>query len=271
MIIAQDDAAFLGVREPSGRVHAISLARGPGGRRRFEARLGNKKDKPDLEGCAGLPGDRVLAVGSGSTPARERWVIVEPDLRPRTFDASALYAALRAEARFAGSELNVEGVAIDSQARLRLFQRGNGAGDAVNATVDLDLEETLAWIEGRRSSPPALLDLRRYELGHEDGVPYGFTDACALGGATVFVAGAEASPNTYDDGEIRGARAGVIDERGARFTPLLDRDGARAIVKAEGILPWREAGDRAWVVIDGDDPDRPAELCEVALEGPWLP
>ncbi|MBZ0120090.1 MAG: hypothetical protein K8H88_24080, partial [Sandaracinaceae bacterium] len=50
MIIAQDDAAFLGVREPSGRVHAISLARGPGGRRRFEARLGNKKDKPDLEG-----------------------------------------------------------------------------------------------------------------------------------------------------------------------------------------------------------------------------
>jgi hypothetical protein len=272
LVIAQDDTAFVGVRDSDGRVVGVALPARPDGRRRFEARLGNKADKLDLEACVGLPDGRALLFGSGSTERRQRIVTFDSGAL-RVVDADELYAALRRERAFSGAELNVEGAALVGT-RLRLFQRGNGAATsdaaAVNATVDLDLRAFVAWLdEGALGSPPPLTNILRYDLGEVSGVPYGFTDASAFEGGAIYLAGAEASPNTYDDGEVLGARVGIANERGVRFTDLLREDGSPAIEKAEGVLPWPERSDRAWVVIDPDDPDRPAELCEVALEGPW--
>ena len=277
LLIAQDDTSFVGARDPDGRVHGLALPARPDGRRRFEARLGNKADKLDLEACVGLPDGRVLLVGSGSTENRERIVIYD-DGALRVVDAEGLYASLRSEHAFSGAELNVEGAALVGTS-LRLFQRGNGASSsdapAVNATVDLDLRGFLEWLDAdARGALPSLTNVLRYDLGAVRGVPYGFTDASAFEDGTIFLAGAEASPNTYDDGEVLGARVGISAEgtsghRSVRFTELLSEDGSPAIEKAEGIQPWPERSDRAWVVIDPDDPDRAAELCEVALEGPW--
>ena len=105
--------------------------------------------------------------------------------KPRMFrlvEAGALYAALRTEAAFAGSELNVEGAALVGD-RVRLFGRGNGAARegvaAVSATCDLDLAALLAFLDGAGPAPTPHA-VRAYDLGTLDGTALAFTDACAL-------------------------------------------------------------------------------------------
>ncbi len=274
LFVVQDDASFVAVRRGE-RVDAITLPAGAGGRRRFEVALGNKKDKLDLE-CAviveldGRP--HVLALGSGSTPVRETIAIVDASSwAVRLRNASELYAALRAERAFSGSELNVEG-AVVAEGVLRLFQRGNGAArdgvEALNASVDLALGAFVAWLAGEGPLPP-LTRAQAYDLGRERGVSYGFTDATTLpDGRVLFVAGAEDSPDAIEDGEVLGARVGVIDAAGVRFTELLEEDGAPSRAKVEGVV-LGDAPDRLLAVTDVDDPDRPAVMFEIALSGPW--
>ncbi|HTJ81955.1 MAG TPA: hypothetical protein VL400_09520 [Polyangiaceae bacterium] len=282
LVVAQDDASFLAVGRPGEKLRAIALPRGAGGRRRFEERLGNKRDKLDLEAGVAIDG-RVYFFGSGSLPVREHVVVFDPRASAapvRVVDASPLYAKLHAAHDFAGGELNLEGVTrVESPAppraaappadQVRFFQRGNGAAPGLMpATADVDAARLVAFLEGR-APPPELAGVRRFDLGSEDGARYGFTDATTAGDAVVFLASAERSPNAIDDGEVTGSRVGVLSPEGARLAPLLDTDGALARIKAEGIAIDPSRRDRAWIVIDADDPDRPSELCEVALDGPW--
>src|SRR5690606_296181 len=144
LVVVQDDVNALALLdEGSGVVAPLLLPASADGRRQFSDQRGNKADKLDLEACVVLPDGRLLALGSGSTAARERLVLVESDHRVRLVDGGPLYAHLRASADFAGSELNLEGAVVTRQ-QLRLFQRGNGApaGDraAINAVGDLDLD-----------------------------------------------------------------------------------------------------------------------------------
>jgi hypothetical protein len=54
-----------------------------------------------------------------------------------------------------------------------------------------------------------------------------------------------------------------------RWTVLRDSDGNRFTGKVEGVTLAPETPNRAYVVVDRDDPWRPSELCEVDLGGPW--
>jgi hypothetical protein len=273
LYIVQDDASFIAVRREDGRVDSIVLPAGPGGRRRFEDALGNKRDKLDLEGVVMIAPGRIAGFGSGSLPARERIAILDLENgEVRVHDASELYRALRERTDFSGSELNLEGAAI-AGAALRLFQRGNGAPQRdlspVNASVDLDRASFVRWLDGE-GPLPELARVRRYDLGEENGVRYSFTDAVAVGERILFVAGAEDSPDAIEDGEVVGVRIGVMHGTEVRFAPLLDLDGSRSAAKIEGIAPVREGVvDRFFAVTDLDDPDRPSNLCELALDGPW--
>jgi hypothetical protein len=268
LAIVQDDTSFVAIERAGGRLGAIALPAGPGGRRRFEERRGNKGDKLDLECCLAL-GRHLVAFGSGATRRRE--VVVEIDVGAhdgavRVVDAGDLHAAVRAA--LGTTALNLEGAVAQGE-RLRLFQRGNDAGHAgADAVIDVDLVGFVAWLAG--GATPAVRAVQRFDLGAIGGVRFGFTDACALDASRVlFLAAAEASPNAIDDGIVAGTRVGILDDGGARVTALLDEDGAPAAVKAEGValVPGRD--DRLWVVLDPDDVDRAAELCEVALAGPW--
>jgi hypothetical protein len=260
LYVVQDDAAFIAVMR-GGRIDHVTLPPGPNGRRRFEKALGNKLDKLDLEACVEVEG-RLVAIGSGSLPVRERFAIVERGA-VTIFDGAPLYARLRREF---GVSLNLEGACVIG-GTLRLFQRGNGdaRGDAMNATIDLSLTAFARWID-HDSNEPAIHEIVRYDLGREDGVAYGFTDATIFRDRVLFAAGAEDSPDAIEDGDVLGARVGVMDERGARWASVIDLDGAASRRKIEGIV---SADDRILAVVDADDPDRPAELCEIALEGPW--
>lgn len=270
LYVVQDDASFIAVVRGDD-VRSIALPAGPGGRRRFEKALGNKLDKLDLEACFSIFG-RVIAIGSGSLPVRERFAIVHRG-EVRMFDASALYARLREV--LPPCALNIEGACFTARGGLHLFQRGNGAarGHAVNAMIDVNGVELWNWIDGH-DRVPEITGVRLYDLGREDGVAYGFTDATsygctdgnAIGNRVLFAAGAEDSPDAIEDGEVLGARLGVLSDERVAWTELLEADGSPSRRKIEGIT---RAHDRVLAVVDADDPDRPAELCEIVLEGPW--
>lgn len=266
LALLQDDACAIALVEPeSGVARAVALPAVEGARR-FDPGFGPKRHKPDLECCVAVRvGARevLLAFGSGSTDRREKVAVVE--LGPtgwgsRFVAAPALYAAMREERRFAGGALNVEGVALVGD-RLWFFQRGNGG--AHPATAWVSFARLWAYLEGGDASyGPVLEDAQPVALPPIDGVPLGLTDAAVdVNGEVVWLASAEASPDTYEDGVVVGSAIG----RGARVALLCEADGTPFRGKAEGLA--LAGRGRAWVAVDPDDPDVPAELLEVEL--PW--
>lgn len=288
LAVVQDDANFVALVDPAtGLAESVTLPAGAGGRRTFSKAEGTKHQKLDLEACCMLdhparPGARLLvAFGSGSTDRREQVIVVggleagpAEAAEVTLVDASALYAALRAETAFAGAELNVEGAARLRTADgdvVRLFARGNGAGNAMgaacSATCDLDAAALAAYLTGPAPAPtPRPARVMRYALGDVDGERFGFTDATAYQGGVLYVAAAEASADVVDDGPVGGSALGLVGADGdARWAPIVGEDGGPFLEKVEGVA--FDGAGRLWVVIDQDDPEQPSELCEVALEG----
>ncbi|MBW2453316.1 MAG: hypothetical protein JRI68_02345 [Deltaproteobacteria bacterium] len=284
LAVLQDDANFVALVDPAGdTVQAIPLPRGAEGLRVFDDGRGNKAQKLDLEACLstslGKDGWLLMAFGSGSTAAREQ--ILEVRFRAGTHrpavrltHAPAFYAALRANPTFAGSELNVEGVAALPYGGLRFFQRGNGAarGDLqpVDATAEMSWSLLLDHLHGR-GPPPPIENVQRYDLGRLGDVRLTFTDAVDLGDdRTLFLATAEDSPDAVRDGEVTGTVVGLLaPPEPPRWCPLCNAEGAALAVKGEGIAISRSDPDHVFVVLDADSPATPAELLEVELGGPW--
>ena len=267
LVVVQDDVNALAlVDERTGAVTPLLLPAGAEGRRHFSEGRGNKAAKMDLEACAALPDGRLLVLGSGSSPARERLVLVEPDLALRVVEAGPLFAHLRSRPDFAGAELNLEGAVVVG-GRLWLFQRGNGRATEgrapCSAVGELALSALLDFVE-RGAGPPTLAAVRRVELGQIGGVPFGFTDATALpDGRVVFLAGAEGSPDVTADGPVLGARLGLLDGEHVVLCEIVDEHGQPTPLKLEGIdhLGADEDGAlRFSVVADMDDPEVPAAL-----------
>lgn len=274
LVVAQDDTSFLARLDPAkpGAASAIELDHVVRRRRVFEARLGNKKDKLDLEACAPLPDGRVLVVGSGSLEIRERLVVLSPDGTARIVDARCLYSTLRARHDFSGAELNVEGAAVVGGS-LVLVNRGNGAPcegrEPIDALARLPLPLVLVYLDG--GAAPPIDEVLSFSLGSMDGVRLTPTDVCERGGRLWFLAAAEASPNAIDDGEVVATAIGRIDleARSAVLGALVDETGAPLCAKVEG-LTWATpdgSGDRAFAVVDRDDPDAASELLEVQIAG----
>lgn len=265
-IVIQDDALFLAHLHPDGPIHAESLP-SKDGVRQFDTLRGNKHDKLDLEAACLWPapdGERLLAWGSGSSPAREQLLIAAVGRPPITRHAGPLYAALRAA--LPGVELNVEGAWRTRDGHLRLLQRGNGGG-ACDAMIEVDG----AFVDGllaERPASPTLRRLDRWSLGALRGVRLTWTDAMARDSAWLFAAAAEDSPDAIDDGPVLGSALGWCDDAQARWTPLTDASGQPLVDKVEGLAPGA-APDEVLLVTDPDDPERPAELLRVRLDGPW--
>ncbi len=277
LVLVQDDANFIALLQPAtGRITTWTLPHGPQARRQFDDTLGNKEHKLDLEAAVILPDDRLLAMGSGSSAQRETMVLLElnaADAQPRLVHAHRFYAALRTRPVFAGSELNVEGAALLGQV-IRLFNRGNGAPKigqvAVNASIDFDVQQFMRYLEDPARAPvPDPLDLRQYELGSLAGLALTFTDASAHGSMVLFTAAAELSPDATRDGPVSGSIIGVLLDDSGCWAPICDGTGAVLPIKVEGIALDPSQPDRAFVIVDPDDPGRPSDFCTVQLDGPW--
>jgi hypothetical protein len=298
LAVVQDDANYIALVDPAdGGALAVPLPAGPGGGRLFDDARGNKANKLDLEALVSVPdvagaAPLLVALGSGSSPRRERVVICRGLDAARLeaphvslYDARVFYAGLRAITDFAGSELNLEGAVYLGGGRLRLFGRGNGAArdglQPVNATCDVHWRALLAYLEAPDDAPPPMPEnVVQFELGAVDGVALSFTDAAVRPGdaavepTLLYTAAAEASPDATRDGAVTGSAIGIIAPgpagTTARWTPLCDAAGRPCTAKVEGIVLAAGGPGRLYVVLDRDAHDEPSELCEVELEGPWF-
>jgi hypothetical protein len=273
LAVVQDDVSGLArVLTDPLRVTAIP-APAIEGFRSFSSKRGNKPLKPDLEAAVMLE-SHLVALGSGSTDRRKRLLlsryvpyILGP---PHYVDARDFYDALEAEPRFAGSELNVEGAAIVGE-ELVLANRGNGAPRG-----DLSPVDALCWIDAAAFTAhaldggpaPELGSVVPVELGMLEGVRLTITDLASRDDTLYFLAAAEASPDTYHDGEVVGSALGTLTRNGAASWVRLEHpDGTPVTAKAEGLL--LVGPERGWVVLDRDDVAVPGELCTVDLRGNW--
>jgi hypothetical protein len=182
------------------------------------------------------------------------------------FAGGAFYRQL-ARADFTGDERNLEGAVVVGD-RLRLFNRGNGAGEARDAVGEVSLPQLLRHLrDPLLHGAPPLSKVQELALGDVNGTRLTVTDATVHpDGRTLFLAAAEASPNTWDDGEVKGTALGVLGADGTTtLWPLLDEQGRSLTDKVEGIAVDPANPRRAFVVVDKDDPHAPADLLVVAL------
>lgn len=278
----QDDTNFIALIDPrTGLADSVTLPAGKHGLRQFDDLRGNKKYKFDFEACctvAARGGPKLIAFGSGSKRRRRhiavlyQWSNTAP--RVSLVDADALYLTIAAAVEFAGSDMNIEG-ALALPRTVRLFGRGNGKPtkklEPVNATCDLSLSSLLGYLAAPDDrSPPRPMAITQYDLGVLGDLKLGFTDATAIGRSIVYIAAAEDSASSIDDGPVTGSVIGLLPARGAlRYTRFVDSRGRPTRDKVEGIAPVLGSRNRVYVVIDSDDSTKPSELCEVRLEGTW--
>jgi hypothetical protein len=229
-----------------------------------------KESKPDLEALTVLPPfedhphGALLGLGSGSTPKRDRgflWALAADGslhAQPREIDLAPLYTALRERVE----DLNIEGAAVMGR-QLWLLQRGNGPRGE-NLIAELVLSEVMDSLRHARAVVAAELQgLRSYELGTLAGGKLTFSDASPLGGELlVFTASAESSPNTFEDGEIRGSVVGTIDLDGeVRRLRTIDRK-----YKVEGVHAALDTGVMTMTfVCDQDDPEVASPLLSATM------
>jgi len=273
LAIVQDDVNAIAVLDPStNTARPLLLPADTTGTRMFDKAHDNKKRKLDLEACVTLPDGRLVALGSGSSPYRERFVIIAADAAGsvRIVEAGALYAELRVHAEGRGAELNIEGAVVHGDS-VRLLQRGNGkhGGAPWNAILDLALEEFLDWLE----DPKGRLTIQRIldvDLGAIKGVPVGFSDATVTAdGRMAFLACAEDSADALSDGPVLICRFGWLDagDSAAVMTDVLDADGRPTRLKLEGIEASADGGPTFDVVADMDRPEVPSLIARLTVLG----
>lgn len=215
-----------------------------------------KLAKPDLEALAALADGRLLALGSGSAPARDRGALVDGD-RVREVDLEPLYAELRG--RF--DRLNIEGACAVGD-RLVLLTRRTGRRGR-NTLVRLDLPRVLAGLDRERPclDPSTLVDVQEMELGMIAGTPLGFTDATAWRDGILYAAAAEVTDDPIDDGACVGCELGWLDTGGR----VGHREAIEPCVKLEGIAVAGGPAPRLYAVADADDRASPAPLFTAPL------
>ncbi len=214
-----------------------------------------KKKKPDLEAItflepnSSLQNGALLLIPSGSEKNRTRGALfpfVSPNqlaAEPREIDFSPLYSEIAKKI----GPINIEG-AVVTKSGIKLFNRGNGAGK--NAVIDV----------GYTLSPLtfSLLHATFVDLGKEQNFPIAFTDASITGnGEIYFLAVAEATPSSYEDGRLLGAFIGKISTDNQIIS--LTRENFQ--MKPEGIyIDENGSKTRFYFVTDPDDSNIASQL-----------
>lgn len=160
-----------------------------------------KKDKADFEALTYFQ-DTVYVLGSGSTSKRNK--MVEFDLQQKkktaTNNLADLYTLMQNFASIKPEEFNIEGVIHDGE-NWYFFNRGNGISN----------KNTLFSLRAKKLDQEFSLLSNDYKLPKIKGVRTSFTDATLIDNKIYFLASAEDTKSTYDDGEVLGSIIGRID------------------------------------------------------------
>lgn len=215
-----------------------------------------KKKKPDLEAITFLDSSEkfkhgaLLVVPSGSEKNRVRGALLpfaakdKLSSQSQEINFSDLYAKISQEI----GPINIEG-AIANKTGLKLFTRGNGKKNK-NAIIDVEF--------GLHPVSLTLKKITLIDLGSEQGYPIAFTDATVTSkGEIWFVAVAEATDSSYDDGKLLGAFVGKLSSENKVESISKENFGR----KPEGIsIDEKEGTKRFYFVTDADDSNVPSQL-----------
>ncbi len=198
-VVSDDELNLLSIPESlSGDISQVPLREGVLPIEEKE----RKRLKPDFESLLYLNDlDSILCIPSGSTINRQKGSLISSELKVSEIHFSRIYGELTKLI----PELNIEG-ATSFGTKIRLFQRGNGKQHQ-NGIIDLLLEDFL-------NDRPESIQWTPLNLGNLKDVPLSFTDACYDKDFFWFLAVAEDSESTYEDGSFIGAVLGKMNING---------------------------------------------------------
>jgi len=158
-----------------------------------------KADKPDFEALCNYQ-DRLFILGSGST--KKRNVMIDFDLQTKEiieYDLTDAYNKIKTTAKIDDDNFNIEGAIFTGNSWL-LCNRGNGKNTKNGIFVingeDLTKADNAAFL--------------RINLPNVNHVESSFTDAVLYKNEIFFIATAEDTNSTYNDGKILGSFVGSI-------------------------------------------------------------
>lgn len=160
-----------------------------------------KKLKPDFEAIAHNDSYYFL-FGSGSTENRTKMIQVDAKTKEviKTFDLSFLYESMRSFAEMEADDFNLEGSIYDD-GTWYFFNRGNGKNK----------RNVVFTVTGDNLEDDYRILMNEYKLPKIKGVRASFTDAIIIDDSIYFLATAENTESTYNDGEVLGSLIGRID------------------------------------------------------------
>jgi len=160
-----------------------------------------KKDKPDFEALTCFE-NSIYVFGSGSTSKRN--LMVEFGWTQKKKIASDnladLYTKMQNFASIKPEDFNIEGVIHDGE-NWYFLNRGNGISN----------KNTLFSFYTKKLNQEFNMRSNDYELPKINGIVSSFTDAVLVDSKIYFLATAENTQSTYDDGEVLGSIIGRID------------------------------------------------------------
>lgn len=210
-----------------------------------------KAEKLDLESIT-QHGNQLIMLGSGSTQKRN--TMFSLDLGSDTLqtqDLTALYQNLKTVGSFSDDQLNIEG-AIYAHQTMLLFQRGNSKNSRNGIFIIPNNQE-----DGIRFVPILLPTL--------DDVETTFTDAILVNDKIYFLACAENTESTYEDGEVLGTILGIMH---APTFEIIDVQLLSEHQKFEGITLYKESENELEFILceDNDTETTEAEIYKLTLK-----
>lgn len=160
-----------------------------------------KKDKADFEAIT-LFGDSLFVFGSGSTEKRNKMIQINYIDKKiiASNDISDLYTILQNFGEIKPEDFNIEGAIYDGKSWF-LLNRGNGSSH----------KNVLFTIKGKNLTDDFQILSNDYKLPKIMGVRSSFTDAVLVDDSIYFLAAAEDTESTYEDGEVLGSLIGSIN------------------------------------------------------------
>lgn len=160
-----------------------------------------KKDKADFESITHF-GDSIYVFGSGSTEKRNKMIQVSSSNKKviTSNDITNLYAVLQSFGEIKPEDFNIEGAIYNGESWF-LLNRGNGNSN----------KNILFTIEGKNLTNNFTVLSNAYKLPKIQGVRSSFTDGILVDNSIYFLATAEDTESTYDDGEVLGSLIGSIN------------------------------------------------------------
>ena len=160
-----------------------------------------KKDKADFEAITQF-GDSIYIFGSGSTEKRNKMIQVNATDKKiiATNDLSDLYAVMQNFGDIKPEDFNLEGAIYNGESWF-LLNRGNGSSH----------KNVIFTFEGKNLTNDFTILSNDYKLPKIKGVRSSFTDGIIVGDSIYFLATAEDTESTYDDGEVLGSFIGSIN------------------------------------------------------------